>query len=45
MVGWHNQHNGCETEQTPEDSEEQGSLAVRQSMGLRRVGQDLATEQ
>ena len=27
MVGWHYQHDKCEFEQTPEDSERQGSLA------------------
>ena len=27
MVGWHNQFSGHEFEQTPEDSEGQGSLA------------------
>ena len=27
MVGWHHQHNGLEFEQTPGDSEGQGSLA------------------
>ena len=27
MVGWHNQFNGHEFEQTPGDSEGQGSLA------------------
>ena len=43
MVGWHHQHKGHETEQTPRDSEGQGSLAVWQSTGLWRVGQDLAS--
>ena len=27
MVGWHHRLNGCESEQTPGDSEGQGSLA------------------
>ena len=27
MVGWHHQHHGYELEQTPGDSEGQGSLA------------------
>ena len=27
MVGWHHQHNGRVSEQTPGDSEGQGSLA------------------
>ena len=27
MVGWHYQHDKCEFEPTPEDSERQGSLA------------------
>ena len=37
--------NGHEFEQTPGDSEGQGSLGVLQSMRSRRVGQDLVTEQ
>ena len=46
MVGWHHRHNGHEFEQTLGDSERQGSLAYsRYSMGLQRVGHDLATEQ
>ena len=41
MVGWHHQLNGHESEQTPGDSEGQGSLAAElQSMGLQRVGHD-----
>ena len=28
MVGWHHQRSGHESEQTPRDSEEQGSLVV-----------------
>ena len=27
MVGWHHQHNGHESEQTPGDSEGQGGVA------------------
>ena len=29
MVGWHHQHDGHEFEQTPGDSEGQGSLVCR----------------
>ena len=36
--------NGREFEQTPGDSEGQGSLAVLQFMGSQRAGRDLATE-
>ena len=35
MVGWHHWHNGHESEQTPGDSEEQGSLACCSSWGHR----------
>ena len=35
MVGWHHQLNGHEFEQTPGDSEGQGSLS---SMVLQRAG-------
>ena len=45
MVGWHRQFNGHEFEQTLGDSEGQGKPAVLQSMGLRRVRHDSATEQ
>ena len=38
MVGWHHWLNGHEFEQTPGDSEGQGSLAC--SMVLQRVGHD-----
>ena len=39
MVGWHHQLNGHEFEQTPGDSEGQGSLeSVLQSMGLQQQG-------
>ena len=44
MVGWHHQLNGHEFEQTPVDSEGQGSLACC-SMQSQRVGHNLATEQ
>ena len=33
MVGWHHRFSGYEFEQTLEDSEGQGSLAMLQSMG------------
>ena len=42
MVEWCHGLNGHESEQTPGDSERQGSLV---SMGLQRVRHDLATEQ
>ena len=45
MVGWHHQQNGHEFEQTPGDSEGQGSLAKLQSMGSPRVRHDLGTKQ
>ena len=35
MVGWHHHLNGHEFEQTPGDSEEQGSLVCCSSWGLR----------
>ena len=41
MVGRHHRLNGHESEQTPGDSEGQGSLAG----GHKRAGHDLATEQ
>jgi len=44
MVGWHHGLNGHEFEQTPGDSEGQGSLAGYSPQG-RRVRHDLATEQ
>ena len=44
MVGWHHQLNGHEFEQTPGDSEGQGTLACCSPRG-RRVRHDLATEQ
>ena len=45
MGGWYHRLSGHEFEQTLGESEGQGSLAVLQSMGSQRVGQDLATEQ
>ena len=45
MVGWYHRLNGHEFEQTPGDSEGQGSLASSQPMGSQRVRHDLATEQ
>jgi len=46
MVGWHHRLSGQEFEQTPGDSEGQGSLAcVLQSMGSQRVKHDLVTKQ
>ena len=44
MVGWHHQLNGHEFEQTPGDSEGQGSLACC-SPWDHKVRHDLATEQ
>ena len=44
MVGWHHQLNGHEFEQTPGESEGQGSLVCCSPWG-RRVGHQLATEQ
>jgi len=46
MVGWHHQFNGQKFEQTPGDSEGQGSLVCcMQSMGSHKVRHGLATEQ
>ena len=45
MVGWHHGLNGHEFEQTLGDSEGKGKPSMPQSMGLQRVGHDLATEQ
>ena len=42
--GWHHRCNGHEFEQTPENSEGQGSLACFSQWG-HRVGHDLAAEQ
>ena len=44
MVGWHQQLNGNESEQTLGDGERQGGLACCSPWGL-RVRRDLATEQ
>ena len=45
-VGWHDRLNEHEFEQTPGDSEGQGSQpGMLQSMGLQRVGHNLAMEQ
>ena len=44
MAGWHHHLNGHELEQTPGDSEGQGSPGVLQSVGLQRVVHNLATE-
>ena len=44
MVGWHHGLNGQEFEQTPEDSEGQGSLACCSPLGHKEVGHDFATE-
>ena len=44
IVGWHHRLNGHEFEQTPGDSEGQGSLLCCSSWG-HRVGYDLVTEQ
>ena len=40
MVGWHHRLNGHEFEQTQGDGDGQGSLAVRQFIGLQRVRHD-----
>ena len=39
MVGWHYRFNGHEFEQTPGDSEEQGSLACCHSWGSKGLTQ------
>ena len=44
MVGWHHQLDGQEFEQTPGDSEGQGSLAYYSQWDC-RVGHDKVTEQ
>ena len=44
IVGWHHQLNGYEFEQTPGDSEGQGSLMCCSPWG-QIAGHDLATEQ
>ena len=45
MVGWHHRLNGHESEQALGDGEGQGSLVMLRSVGLQRVGHDLATKQ
>ena len=46
MAGWHHRLNGHEFEQTPGDGEGRtGEPGVLQSMGSKRVGHNLATEQ
>ena len=45
MVGWHHQLNGYEFEETPGDSEGQGSLACCSLMGSQRVRNNLAIKQ
>ena len=46
MVGWHHELNGHEFEQTPGDSEGQGSLACCRPWGCKEsVGYNLVTEQ
>ena len=45
MVGQHHRLSGREFEQTPGDSEGQGKPGVLQSVGLQRLGHDLAPEQ
>ena len=45
IFGWHHWLNGHEFEQTPGDSEGQGSLECCSYKGLQRVGCDLVTEQ
>ena len=37
MVGWHHRLNGCEFEQTPGDSEGQGSLMCCRSLGHKEL--------
>ena len=44
MVGWHHWLHGYKSEQTPEDSERQGSFGCCSPQGG-RVGNDLVTEQ
>ena len=45
MVQWHHQLKEHEIEQTPGDSEGQGSLACCSPWGSKRIRHDLATEQ
>ena len=44
-AGWHHQLNGQESEQTPGDSEGQGSRECCSPRGHKRVGHDLVNEQ
>ena len=44
MVGWHHRHNGLEFEQTPGDSEGQGSLECGSPEGPKELD-DLGTKQ
>ena len=37
MVGWHHQHDGHESEQTPGDSEGQGGLACYSPWGRKEL--------
>ena len=45
MVGWYHRLNGHESEQMLGDGEGQGRPGMLQSMGLQRVGHDLASKQ
>ena len=45
MVGWHHKLIRPESEQTPGDGEEQGSLVCCSPRGSQTVGHNLATEQ
>ena len=45
MIGRHHQLSEHEFEQTPRDTEGQGSLAVLQFIGSQKLTHDLATEQ
>ena len=45
MVGWHHSLSGHESEQSPGDSEGQGSLACCSPWGSQSIRNDLATEQ
>ena len=45
MVGWQHRLNGHELEQTPGDSEGQGSLVWCSPWGSQRAGHDQVTEQ
>ena len=44
VVRWHHQFNGCEFEETPRDTERQGSLGCYSPRG-HRVAHNLVTEQ